>query len=291
MQPAIVVEIAPGAPARDQQALVASCDLGLRGRARCFLTNEAPSDGVAFASVTWLESAGGGVQANVDVRVPRAPEKEATRELPFSDADPELERWRATGFALAAMVGDIIDTPEKEAARPVPSPAVPPSWWVDGRFAAQRGADGSPPAFGGELAVSRVLAWDRWFWVGSLGCSDQVSRGVEIVRPGASLGLGLVALRLGGGVSLALRAAPRLEYIAATARNAAGVAGQASRWVFGAGEGLELAWLPKAGFGLAAGAELRELAGPTAFDAYGRFVTQVPAVDFVVQGGVRYGLP
>jgi hypothetical protein len=290
MQPAIVVEIAPGATTRDEQALVASCDLGMRGRARCVLRDEAPPDGVAYASVTWLESAGG-VRANVDVRVPRAPEKEATRELPFSDADPELERWRATGFALAAMVGDIIDMPHEEAARQMPSPAFRPAWWVDGRFAVQRGADGAPPALGGELGVSRVLAWDRWFSVGSLGCSDQVSRGVEIVRPGASLGLGLVALRAGDHVSLALRAAPRLEYIAATARSAAGVVGQASRWVFGAGEGLDLAWSPGAGFGLTAGAELRELAGPTAFDAYGRFLTQVPAVDFVVQGGVRYGLP
>jgi hypothetical protein len=290
MQPAIVVDIAPGVPAPDEQALVASCDLGMRGRARCVLRDESTSDGVAYASVTWLESSGG-VRANVDVRVARAPEREATRELPFSEADPEIERWRATGFALAAMVGDIIDTPHEEPARRQPPPAARAAWWVDGRFAAQRGADGAPPALGGELGVSRLLAWDRWFWVASLGCSDQVSRGVEIVRPGASLGLGLLALRVGGDVSLSLRAAPRLEYVAATARNAAGVAGQASRWVLGAGEGLDLAWLPGAGFGLAVGAELRELAGPTAFDAYGRLVTQVPAVDLVVQGGVRYGLP
>jgi hypothetical protein len=100
-----------------------------------------------------------------------------------------------------------------------------------------------------------------------------------------------VALRAGDHVSLALRAAPRLEYVVATARNAAGAPGQASRWVLGAGEGLDLAWASGAGFGIAVGAELRELAGPTAFDAYGRFVTQVPAVDFAVQGGVRYGLP
>jgi hypothetical protein len=290
MQPAIVVDLAPGAPTRDEQALVASCDLGMRGRARCVLREQATSGGVAFASVTWLESPSG-VQANVDVRVARAPEKEATRELPFSDADPELERWRATGFALAAMVGDILSTPEKEPAPQLPSRPVRPAWWVDGRFAAQRGADGAPPALGGELGVSRALAWDRWFWVASLGCSDQVARGVEIVRPGAALGLGLVALRVGEDVSLALRVAPRLEYIDATARNSVGVSGQASRWVFGAGEGLDIAWLPGASFGVAVGAELRELAGPTAFDAYGRFVTQVPAVDFLFQGGVRYGLP
>jgi hypothetical protein len=304
MQPAIVVEIAQGAPARDEQALVASCDLGMRGRARCLLRDEATADGVAFASVTWEESAHG-VRASVGVRV-AAPNKEATRELPFSDADPELERWRATGFAIASMVGDIIDAPEREEAATPVSPERPPSpapdartahpvWWIDGRFAAQRGADGSSPALGGELGVSRVLAADRWFLGGSLGCSDQVARGVEIVRPAASLGLGLVALRIGAEVSLALRLAPRLEYIEATTRNAAGVSGQASRWALGIGEALDVGWMPmpmpESGFGLAAGAELREIAGPTAFDVYGRFVTQIPAVDFVVQGGLRYGLP
>jgi hypothetical protein len=136
-----------------------------------------------------------------------------------------------------------------------------------------------------------MLAADRWFWEGSLGCSDQVSHGVEIVRPGASLGLGLVPLRLGDEVSIALRLAPRLEYIEATARNAAGVSGQASRWVLGVGERLDLSWLSRPGLGLVVGAELRELAGPTAFDAYGRLVAQVPAVDFVVEGGLRYGMP
>jgi hypothetical protein len=295
MQPAIVVDIAPEAPARDEQALVASCDLGMRGRARCLLRDEARADGVAFASVTWQESAQG-VRASVDVQVPM--HEQATRELPFSEADPELERWRATGFAIAAMVGDILDVPAQDVAPPpavrAPSErAAHPAWWVDGRFAVQRGADGSSPALGGELGVARILAADRWFGVGSLGCSDQVSHGVEIVRPGASLGLGLVALRVGDELSLALRVAPRIEYIDATSRNAAGVSGQASRWVFGVGEGLDVAWLlrPASGFGLSGGAEVRELAGPTAFDAYGRFVTQVPAVDFVVQGGLRYGLP
>jgi hypothetical protein len=300
MEPAIVVEIAPDAPARDAEALVASCDLGMRGRARCLLREEATADGVAFASVTWEESAPG-VRASVGVRV-ATPHKEATRELPFSDADPELERWRATGFAIASMVGDIIDAPEPDESAtavaperaPSPAPALRaahPAWWIDGRFTAQRGADGASPALGGELAVSRILAADRWFWIGSLGCSDQVSHGVEIVRPGASLGLGLVALRVRDEISLALRLAPRLEYIEATARNAAGVSGQASRWVLGVGEGLDVAWLSRAGFGLTGGAELRELAGPTAFDAYGRLLAQVPEMDFVVQGGLRYGLP
>jgi hypothetical protein len=300
MEPAIVVEIAPGAPAPDEQALVASCDLGMRGRARCLLRDEAAGDRVAFASVTWEESAHG-VRASVGVRV-SAPNREATRELPFSEADPELERWRATGFAIASMVGDIIDPPARdEAVAAAPPERAPPAaqasragqaaWWVDGRLAAQRGADGSSPALGAELGLSRMLAAGRWFGSASLGCSDQVSHGVEIVRPGASLGLGLVVLRVRDEVSLSLRLAPRLEYVEATARNAAGVEGQASRWVLGAGEGFDVAWLSRSGFGVAGGAELRELAGTTAFDAYGRLLTQIPAVDFVVQGGLRYGLP
>jgi hypothetical protein len=332
MQTAIVIDIAPaGATARDEQALIASCDLGMRGRARCLLGQEASVGGVAFASVTWEESAHG-VRANVDVRVQRReqqdsrdharaapgrierPERQETRELPFSDADPELERWRATGFAIAAMVGEIIDWPDRQGPL-TPAPAAPDTrpadggsgrssperlpavravrqtWWVDGRFAAQRGADASSPALGGELSVSRVIAADRWFVVGSIGCSDQVARGVVLVRPSASLGLGLLGLHIGEGVSLALRVAPRLEYIDATAKNSAGVSGHASRWILGVGQALDAVWLPSARFGFSLGAELRELAGPTAVDAYGQSLTMIPAVDLVVQGGIRYALP
>jgi hypothetical protein len=307
MQPAVVVEIGTAeASSPSVQALLASCDVGMHGRARCVLARDpSAASGAAFASVTW--EGPDGAQASVEVRLPRpGGEQRMARDLSFSESDPAIERWRATGFAIATVVGDIIDardpaepapaTPAAPArseapARPIESHARRASWWLDGRATAAVGAQDSPAALGGELGISRPFGEGPWFLTASLGCSAQTSHGADIVRPGASLGVGLLALRVWGGAAIALRVQPRLEYIDATARDGSGATGQAGRWAPGLGQALDAAWMASDAFGLVGGAEVRELAGPTAIQGHGQLLALVPAVDFLVHAGVRYGLP
>jgi hypothetical protein len=305
MQPAVVVEIdGAQSTASEVDALLETCEVGMRGLARCVLASAQPgSDAVAFASVTWQGP--GDAQASVEVRLRgQSGEIRKARELAFVGNDPVIERWRATGFAIATVVGDILA--EEQEAKPAPStspsssqgepPRAPASepqarWWLDGRFAVARGVEGSPFALGGELGVSRRLDPDRWFVSATLGFSAQQAHGVDLLRPSAALGLGILAPRVWNHLAFALRVEPRLELLDASGQDATGARGHAGRWAPGLSEALDALWMPSEGFGVVAGAELRELSGATAIQAHGQLVALVPAVDFAVQAGLRYGLP
>jgi hypothetical protein len=306
MQPAVVVQIDSAEATPSQvQALLASCDLGMHGRARCVLARDRPAtDGAAFASVTFEGPEG--AQASVEVRLAgETGGRRRARDLAFSESDPAIERWRATGFAIATVVGDIIGEGEAaEAAAAAPpahaapggeAPATraesPVRWWLDGRFTGGLGAESSPAALGGDVGVLRRFGEGRWFGVASVGFSAQPSHGAEIVRPGGALGVGIASPRVGDRYVFSLRVQPRIEYIDVTGRDTVGATGQAGRWALGLGQALDVAWMPSEGFGFVGGAELRELTGPTAIQAHGQLLALIPAVDLVLQAGLRYGLP
>jgi hypothetical protein len=263
---------------------------------------------VAFARVGWDEPRG--VRANIEVRVlGKGSERWTTRGLSFSSVDPVGERWRAAGFAVATVVGDIIS--EGESSAPLVADGagdlVPPDrtkrtgsrdafegrprWWLDGDFSLGTGAQSSPPEVGGELSLSASLDPGRWFLVGTLAFSNQEARGVDILRTAVSFGVAVAAPRVGNRFDLSLRVQPRVEYIDGIARDASGAFGQAGRWTFGLGQSFDVAWMSSERFGLVVGAELREVAGPTDFDVHGRLIAVLPAFDFVFHAGVRYGLP
>jgi hypothetical protein len=304
MQPAVVVEIdAAKSTDAEVDALLGSCEVGMRGLARCVLASTQPgSDGVAFATVTWKEP--DDAQASVEVRLRgQTGEIRKARELAFAGSDPVIERWRATGFAIATVVGDILAEEQEAKTAPPSSPPPPPAevpaappepqarWWMDGRFAMARGVEGSPVALGGEVSVSRRLDPDRWFVSAALGFSAQQAHGVDLLRPSGAIGLGILAPHVWSHLAFALRVEPRLEYLDASGRDATGATGHAGRWAVGLGEALDALWMPSEGFGVVAGAELRELPGATAIDEHGQQVALVPAIDLAVLVGLRYGLP
>jgi hypothetical protein len=309
----IVVELPPGDVASPYvYALLDSCSVGTQGKARCVLGPDADgSRSIAVAMVGWASEARVDARIEVGVHMTAAPRWE-TRELSFSAADPEVERWRATGFAIATVVGDIIakqdeqtrTTPEVPAAtretasaRPLEDSSVPQvdlaptSWWLDGQVVASAGVQGAAPAAGGALRLSRRLGDGSWLLAASARCTGQAPNGVQIVRPDGSVGLGLVPLRLVGQLRLGLRLEPLLELIEATARDAAGRSGDSSRWRFGLREAVDMSWMWSGRLGVVATAEVSELSGATEILAHGQSVAVVPAIDITGGLGLRVALP
>ncbi len=303
MQTAVVVEIDSVAEvaAPQVQALLESCDLGMQGQARCVLGPGAPgSRGAAHATVVWYESEN--PLASVEVRLRgKNGEKRKARELAFSQGDPPVERWRATGFAIAIVVGDIIAEEDQTSPPAVPASSAPREtaspasertgpWWLDGRFSMARGIEGAPAALGGELGASRRLD-ARWLLSTAVGFSAQQNNHIDVLRPSACFGVGFLAPQLWNHLAFSLRVQPRIEYIDATGEDASGAAGHAGRWAFGFGQALDAAWMASDAFGVVGGVELRELTGPTAVEEHGLEVALVPAIDFAVQLGVQYAIP
>jgi len=339
MTAAIVVEL-PGGDAGSPLAadLLQSCSVGSQGRARCV---EGPSDqGIAVAFVAW-DGAHVRVRIDVGVRGPGGWHRLA-RTLAFSVSDPEPERWRAAGFAIATVVGDVIarDRVEPEPG-PTPAPAVLPpapeptatttaavpaparagareqdvdgesvrpsstdaeprrrtgqdgaarAWWLDARFAASIDVRGSPVALGGVLAAARAITPDRWFVVASLGATASAVGGVSIVRPQASAGLGLVAVRA-SRVRFALRLEPVVEIVLATGTDSTGATGRASRWLLGGAETAEVSWQASDALGVVVAGQARELGGATAIQVHGQGVADLPPVSLAAQAGLRLSLP
>jgi hypothetical protein len=304
MQPAVIVEIhAADAAPSSVQALLDGCEIGMHGEARCLL-GPAPSgtEWAADAVVAWD---GPDVQVAVELHEGGA---RKTRTMQFADADPVLERWRTTGFAVATMVGDaladrqiavhaeesppaaqVAPPPLREAVVRAPEPSLP-RWWIDGRFSAARGAEDASVALGGELALSRSLG-GPWFLSGALGLTSQRSQGVELLRPSVAFGLGILAPRIGDQLSFSRRVQPRLEAIDASGHDASGATGHAVRAALGLGEGVDAAWMASDWFGFVGGVALEEFPGPTDITEHGQVVTVLPALDLLLHVGVRYGLP
>src|SRR5262252_2147997 len=181
MTAAVTVELPPADIASPHvRALLESCSVAMRRKATCLLSQDlAPGEqGVAVAIVAWDGPAR--TQARVDVGL-QAGENASwqSRSLPFSAGDPEVERWRAVGFAIATLLGDrVVESgaePDKAAPRPAetlpppagaapgaPAPELPVSWWLDGQFVVLTGFESGFSAPGGQLQVSRALG-SLWF--------------------------------------------------------------------------------------------------------------------------------
>jgi hypothetical protein len=311
MMPAIVVDLPPGdAASPGARALLESCSVGAQGRARCVLSADDDSQkSIAVAIVVWDGAAHVTTRIEVVIRV-GASQRWLARDLSFSPADPEVERWRAAGFAIATVVGEVLWQEEGAAASPSsPRPAAGPTeaperprapadrasapetpflWWLDGVFGAA--AVGSAAALGGEVRAARRVDVERWFVAGAARCSIQIVSGIHVVRPGASAGMGVVAFQR-GRLRLSFRLEPRLDLIAATGKDTAtGQSGAVTRWIFGVRQAAEASWMWSDRFGFVAGAEVSEWSGPTDIQAHGSTVALIPAVDAGAQAGIRFSL-
>jgi hypothetical protein len=88
-----------------------------------------PGESKAIATVSWAE----GQRQTALVRVvPSGSKTERERRLVFAPTDPEIERWKAVGFAVATLVGE---APHPGETRPETTPFTP----------SEEGAPGTAP--------------------------------------------------------------------------------------------------------------------------------------------------
>jgi len=312
MSPTIAVDL----PAADvaspyAQTLLDACTLGTQSLARCVAGQQTTDDqGLAVAIVTWNGPARMGAHVEVGLRTGVEPRWWA-RDLAFSAVDPEVERWRTVGFAIATIAGDLVEHERAESRREptLPAPAAEhasretppvedsrdssPRSWLDTLFSVEAAA-GSSPAFGGELRFARSLRPESVFVTAA--AAGTVRRldpdRLQILRLGISTGIGLVALRLGDRVRFTVRAGAALQLVQVTGTDTlTGASGQAGRWIVGLEEALDGSWMPSPRFGFVAGVQAGEATGAVDIRGHGHLLARLPAVGWVGQGGVRIAFP
>lgn len=302
----MVVEISPASPdAALTEALIASCSYAL-GDGRCVLETDIrePTETRAVVRIVWKDA------ATVHVEVGAAgelKERPITRELRFEIGDPPVERFRAVGFVIGALAGEVPlarDEPGASPAGEATKEPLPGRSRSEDRSAPERGA---PRAFVGDereaerpstlpqtsarhqvwldagaragpgLADGRwrygaglraSLLFDRWFLTSGLGYSAQA-------RDERGLALGWVAGTLGVGfapfgVEDAWHVQGRLEGLVQRLEasiDTGGASDHAARWVGGLVAGFDAGWFFARPLGAAVGASLSYEPATTEFVA------------------------
>lgn len=290
-------------------ALLDACDIGMHP-IRCVFGHDttAVREGLVMAVVSWEGSIRSEVRIAVGMRVHGAAQWQ-TRSLFFSPMDPDVERWRTAGFAIATMVGEVVaheqsDT-KKELVLPLrggsPARDVAGSSsrsaarhsWIDAEFAATIDPRRVSLSAGGELRFSSRLD-DRWFLSGGLrGTLQPVGTdGISIFRPGASAGCGAIVVRLPERMEIAIRAQLVVQLIHAAGTDpSTGTSASGERWLAGAEEGLDVSWMWSSTIGVVAGVGATQTIGSTDITAHGRVVAEVPGVYVDAVAGLRIALP
>jgi hypothetical protein len=314
MTGAIAVELPPADVASPYiDALLDSCNIEMQTRAPCVVARDfepADTPHLAVAIVSWRGSERLEAHVEVGLRSGGVAHWQA-RDLTFSSADPEIERWRTLGFAIATLVDRAIaEGAEVSVGKPEPVDSIrqapsadgaevvnpsPPAWSrysVDGQFVLQSGAAGANPATGGEIRFRRDIDPGAWFVGGGLRCTVQwldVDQ-IRLLRPSVSAGAGIVLLRLGARIRVEARLAVALELIDASGQDPiTGASGHGTRWLGGFEQGAEVVWMWSRGVGAVLGGELREAIGDTEIRAQGTPVARLPVLQWVGGAGVRVG--
>jgi hypothetical protein len=317
MTAAIVVELPPAdVPPLYAETLIDSCNIGMQQRATCVTGpgSEADAASLGVAIVSWKGSDQLEARIEVGLREPGAAQWQE-RAVVFSPADPEIERWRTLGFAIATLVKRAIEVgPEGSDEAPasgapaavIPEPALSASeatgaprssstgFSANGQFIVESGVPWRAPALGAEIRFEQEIRKDQLFLTGAIACTDQFLGvdHIDLLRARASAGGGLVLLRLGDHVRVVARLAVAIELIQATGRDPLGGASDSgSRWAGGLEQGADVRWMWSRALGAAMGIEVREATGGTEILAHDTEVASVPALEWVGTAGLRLAFP
>ncbi len=315
--PPVVVDIGPPpTPPELSTTLIAACSDAVpsgscllpshperpqRPRAVVYVTWQQPEQRAADLSVTMGESGAG---------------RQVVRTLTFQDADALLERWRAVGFAVGALV----DEQEAEVAAsqppppPPPRPAPPPPlgqdldrdpaasepapdhhpfWAAVGAFAAPGLADGSW-RFGGWLRADLAFEAAPLLITGavSYAASPEDDRALNASWLAMGLGAGaylnLPAARLG----LRLRAEVFAERMGVWAHDhVTGLEDSGSRWAVGPRLGLDGSWPYDGVVAAVAGVTAWTINDDTVIRVHGQDAASVPWAALALGLGARLRVP
>lgn len=135
----VVIELdAADARAPEVGALIDACRSGVSG-GDCRLGESAGEVPRAVAIVRWQN---GHRRASIEIGIRRGgADHWSTREIAFSDADPDVERWRSVGLVIGAIIGE--EERAAETPKPAPERPVPPA---DATKAADRDAGVARPS-------------------------------------------------------------------------------------------------------------------------------------------------
>jgi hypothetical protein len=266
----IVVELVQSAPsvAPDpdlSQALVDSCSAAA-GPGGCVLDAHDPIEARARVVVTF---SGGDARVRVEVLAPMVGGEARSREVPFRDDDPRLERFRAAGLIVAGLVSGVPESePPERTATPVPTAPEPgeprrrvvlhlggQSGWNDGRpwAGAAVGADFDVlgPAF---LALSG--SYDQTWTRDPMGISGR--------RTAIGAGGGIAAPLVADRLEMRVRLAFELQNLRASiVQPATGREDEGSRTATGLATGIDLLMPIAPGFDVFCGGRFAWWGGTT----------------------------
>jgi hypothetical protein len=120
----VAIVVAPAeAPPVSLRAMVEACSAAIRGYPSCEAAASTPDEAPVDVVVRWIDEKRGAVTVRVRLR---RTEVVRERRLAFSAADPEIERWRAVGFAVATLIEDATAAPTPATPPTAATPATPP---------------------------------------------------------------------------------------------------------------------------------------------------------------------
>jgi hypothetical protein len=231
------------------------------------------------------------------------------RNVFFSRADPESERWCTVGYAIALLVGEVASagTNEPNAGANPPSTASQSSnrggqdlregakarFWLDTQFALADEIPGFAPASGGQIRFSSFVFGRRGSVSGAVQGTFQQwpVDSLSVLQATASLGGGLAVLRI-PHVDVAVRAEALLRLIDSTGTDpASGVAGNGHVWGVGFAEQVDAAWMWSNRIGFVAGVGFSEMTADTELTAHGQALVHIPVVHLESAAGLRLAFP
>jgi len=292
--PVVAVQVSPSPPQPVlEERLLGACSAGL-AHARCISAGTSDSEPEAIAFVSWLDAVHVSIQVGLSGRDQAA---WRSRELTFTEQDPELERWRAIGFTIALLADDRRLSPPPPAEIPMADVGPAPA---DAAFDAEglpvqaellgvvgTGLSEGPLRLGAAARLSAAFA-EHFFVTGGVDYTLAQAAALDVRWFDASLGLGLYVPRFWHALDARLRLEGLAENVAATAELDS-LTDQRSAWVPGLRLGGDLLWRVAGAWLVSAHVDAFWLDGSTAITSAGGPVATSAGAGLTFGLGAGYG--